>query len=251
MWARCAIKVCLLSLSPTLQEQHARIGVETVCAPKSRRVRFQLAAEIDAYLERRFEDRLFDLDVRRLHFVLPGVDVFPIALDTGAMLFGVANAGDVRGQARLMSNVDHRAVTLDAGPIAPAFGRQNVLVLVFRFGDAWRRDKAQAKGQNGFSAHCPHSHSAAPQRRLVGLSGRASGQAEGDDLHVRFLPYHDSRVTWFHPRIYRWRKEFGELRLSQAQRLKGLERENELLRRLVANLSLANGQLKDQARKDT
>jgi hypothetical protein len=41
------------------------------------------------------------------------------------------------------------------------------------------------------------------------------------------------------------------MRLSQSQRLKGLERENELLRRLVADLSLANRQLKDQAGKDT
>jgi putative transposase len=51
--------------------------------------------------------------------------------------------------------------------------------------------------------------------------------------------------------FYRWRKEFGGLKLSQAQRLKGLERENELLRRLVADLSLANQQLKNQAGKDT
>ena len=50
--------------------------------------------------------------------------------------------------------------------------------------------------------------------------------------------------------FYRWRKEFGGLKLSQAQRLRGLERENELLRRLVADLALANRQLKDQADKD-
>jgi putative transposase len=50
--------------------------------------------------------------------------------------------------------------------------------------------------------------------------------------------------------FYRWRKEFGGMKLSQAQRLKGLERENELLRRLVANLALANQQLKDQSGRD-
>ena len=50
--------------------------------------------------------------------------------------------------------------------------------------------------------------------------------------------------------FYRWRKEFGGLKLSQAQRLRGLERENELLRRLVADLALANRQLKDQTDKD-
>jgi putative transposase len=50
--------------------------------------------------------------------------------------------------------------------------------------------------------------------------------------------------------FYRWRKEFGGLKLSQAQRLRGLERENELLRHLVADLVVANQQLKDQAGKD-
>jgi putative transposase len=50
--------------------------------------------------------------------------------------------------------------------------------------------------------------------------------------------------------FYRWRKEFGGLKLSQAQHLRDLERENELLRRLVADLALANQQLKDQVGKD-
>jgi putative transposase len=49
--------------------------------------------------------------------------------------------------------------------------------------------------------------------------------------------------------FYRWRKEFGGLKLSQAQRLRGLERESELLRRLVPDLSLANQQLKDRGGK--
>ena len=50
--------------------------------------------------------------------------------------------------------------------------------------------------------------------------------------------------------FYRWRNEFGGLKLSQAQRLKGLERENEHLRRLVADLAIANQKLKDQAAED-
>ena len=50
--------------------------------------------------------------------------------------------------------------------------------------------------------------------------------------------------------FYRWRKEFGGLQLSQAQRLKTLERENELLRSAVADLVLANRQLKDQVHRD-
>ena len=43
---------------------------------------------------------------------------------------------------------------------------------------------------------------------------------------------------------------FGGLKHSQAQRLRGLEREDELLRSLVADLALANQQLKDHAGKD-
>src|SRR5271170_1630736 len=37
---------------------------------------------------------------------------------------------------------------------------------------------------------------------------------------------------------YRWRKEFGGLKLDQAKRLKELERENAKLKRVVAELSL-------------
>ena len=37
---------------------------------------------------------------------------------------------------------------------------------------------------------------------------------------------------------YRWRKEFGSLKLDQAKRMKELERENAKLKRSVAELSL-------------
>ena len=46
---------------------------------------------------------------------------------------------------------------------------------------------------------------------------------------------------------YRWRKEFGGLKLGQAKRLKQLERENSKLKRLVAELSLEKQILKDVA----
>ena len=47
--------------------------------------------------------------------------------------------------------------------------------------------------------------------------------------------------------FYRWRKEYGGLKLDQAKRLKDLERENSKLRRLVAELSLEKQILKDVA----
>ena len=46
---------------------------------------------------------------------------------------------------------------------------------------------------------------------------------------------------------YRWRKEFGGLKLDQAKRMKELERENAKLKRLVAELSLEKQILQDVA----
>jgi putative transposase len=46
---------------------------------------------------------------------------------------------------------------------------------------------------------------------------------------------------------YRWRKEFGGLKLDQAKRLKELEKENGRLKRLVAELSLEKQVLRDVA----
>jgi len=44
---------------------------------------------------------------------------------------------------------------------------------------------------------------------------------------------------------YRWRKEYGGMRVDQAKRLKELEKENSQLKQLVANLSLDNAILKE------
>jgi transposase-like protein len=46
---------------------------------------------------------------------------------------------------------------------------------------------------------------------------------------------------------YRWRKEYGGLRLDQAKRLKELEKENLQLKKLVADLSLDNAVLREAA----
>jgi transposase-like protein len=44
---------------------------------------------------------------------------------------------------------------------------------------------------------------------------------------------------------YRWRKEYGGMRVDQAKRLKELEQENVRLKKLVADLSLDNAILKE------
>jgi transposase-like protein len=46
---------------------------------------------------------------------------------------------------------------------------------------------------------------------------------------------------------YRWRKEYGGMKVDQARRLKDLEKENTRLKKLVADLSLDNAILKEAA----
>jgi len=47
---------------------------------------------------------------------------------------------------------------------------------------------------------------------------------------------------------YRWRKEYGGMRVEQAKRLRELEKENSRLKRLVADISLDNAILKEASR---
>ena len=47
---------------------------------------------------------------------------------------------------------------------------------------------------------------------------------------------------------YRWRREYGGMRVEQAKRLKELERENSRLKKLVADLSLDIAILKEVAK---
>ncbi len=46
---------------------------------------------------------------------------------------------------------------------------------------------------------------------------------------------------------YKWRKEYGGMRINQAKRFKELEKENSRLKKLVADISLDNAILKDVA----
>jgi transposase-like protein len=49
---------------------------------------------------------------------------------------------------------------------------------------------------------------------------------------------------------YRWRKEYGGLRVDQAKRLKDLEKENSRLKRVVAELTLDAAILKEAASRN-
>ena len=67
------------------------------------------------------------------------------------------------------------------------------------------------------------------------------GQGKKVPEVVKSLGIHE--VTY-----YRWRKEYGGLNVSQAKRLKDLERENARLRRAVSDLNLDKVILQEAAR---
>ena len=50
---------------------------------------------------------------------------------------------------------------------------------------------------------------------------------------------------------YRWRREYGGMRIEQVKRLKELEKENTRLKKLVADLSLDNDILKEASRTNS
>ena len=53
------------------------------------------------------------------------------------------------------------------------------------------------------------------------------------------------KIGVYEQTYYRWRKEYGGMRVEQAKRLKYLEKENSQLKSLVAELSLDNQILKE------
>ncbi len=67
------------------------------------------------------------------------------------------------------------------------------------------------------------------------------GQGKKVPEVVKTLGVHE--VTY-----YRWRKEYGGLNVSQAKRLKDLDRENARLRRAVSDLNLDKVILQEAAR---
>ena len=67
--------------------------------------------------------------------------------------------------------------------------------------------------------------------------------AQGRDLDVVLREIGATKNTF-----YRWRKEYGGMKLDQARRLKDLETENARLKRAVAELTVDNQILKEVSR---
>ena len=67
--------------------------------------------------------------------------------------------------------------------------------------------------------------------------------SQGDTIAVICKKLEVSDQTY-----YRWRKDFGGMRVDQAHRLKELEQENSRLKKVVADLVLDNAILKEAAR---
>jgi transposase-like protein len=96
---------------------------------------------------------------------------------------------------------------------------------------AGQADKGSANGQR------PRTRRRA--RCALAEVGLAQGQAVGQV--VRKLGV--SEQTY-----YRWRREYGGLKVDQAKRLKELERENARLKRIVADQALDNAMLRELSR---
>ncbi len=62
------------------------------------------------------------------------------------------------------------------------------------------------------------------------------------------VPQASKQIGIVEQTFYRWRKEFGGLKVEQAKRLKEVEKENSRLRRAIADLTLDKLILQEAAR---
>jgi transposase-like protein len=81
-----------------------------------------------------------------------------------------------------------------------------------------------------------------PEQIINKLREAEAMLSQGSTLSVILRKIGVSDATY-----YRWRKEYGGMRVDQAERLKELEQENSRLKKLVAELSLDNAILKEAA----
>ncbi len=72
-----------------------------------------------------------------------------------------------------------------------------------------------------------------PEQIITGLREAEVGLARGKSVKLISRELGITEQTY-----YRWRREYGGMKVSQARRLKELERENGRLKRAVADLTL-------------
>ena len=72
-----------------------------------------------------------------------------------------------------------------------------------------------------------------PEQIITALREAAVGLARGKSVKLMSRKLGITEQTY-----YRWRREYGGMKVSQARRLKELERENGRLKRAVADLTL-------------
>ena len=72
-----------------------------------------------------------------------------------------------------------------------------------------------------------------PEQIITALREAEVGLARGKSVKLMSRELGITEQTY-----YRWRREYGGMKVSQARRLKELERENGRLRRAVADLTL-------------
>ncbi len=82
-----------------------------------------------------------------------------------------------------------------------------------------------------------------PEEIILKLREVEIGQGKGQDIATACRNAGISDVTY-----YRWRKEYGGMKMDQAKKFKELEQENGRLKKIVANLTLDNEILKEAAR---
>ncbi len=70
-------------------------------------------------------------------------------------------------------------------------------------------------------------------------------QAEVEIARGQLVPEACRQIGVVEQTFYRWRKEYGGLKLDQARQFKQLERENVRLKKLVADLSLDKQMLQE------
>lgn len=80
------------------------------------------------------------------------------------------------------------------------------------------------------------------EEQIIGALKEAEAGKKPDDICREY-----GIAKWT---FYQWRKKFGGLEVSDAKRLRALEEENRKLKRIVADLTLANVALKDVLSKN-